>query len=266
MTLKLQECKGDWALVTGASSGIGREFCVQLAAAGMNVVLVARRQDLLEALAAELTARHGTRCLALPVDLSKPAAAAEVKLRVSAEGVAIRLLVNNAAFGRWGRFEATAAEAYEEMIQLNNAAMVSLCHHFLPDLASHRTSAIINISSPAAYQPVPYMAVYAASKAFVHSFSQALYGEWQERGVLVQALVPGPTATKFDEKAGAYESALKARGTPADVVKAALAHLASEAPIVIAAKGTYKQRLFAGLFPAKVVIREVAKMFKPPIL
>ncbi|MDP1720346.1 MAG: SDR family NAD(P)-dependent oxidoreductase [Candidatus Nanopelagicaceae bacterium] len=264
MGLELQQCKGHWALVTGASAGIGREFCGQLAAAGINLVMVARRQDLLEALASELAERHGTQSLALPIDLGKPAAAAEVKRRVNAEGLAIRLLVNNAAFGRWGRFEATAAEVYEEMILLNNAAMVSMCHHFLPDLASHLTSAIINISSPAAYQPVPYMAVYAATKAFVQSFSQALYGEWKDRGILVQTMVPGPTATEFDAKAGAYESVLKGRGTPADVVEAALRHLATDAPLAITAKGTYKQRLFAGLFPAKMVIREVAKMFKPP--
>jgi short-subunit dehydrogenase len=123
---------------------------------------------------------------------------------------------------------------------------------------------VINVSSAAAYQPVPFMAVYAASKAFVQSFSQALHGEWKEHGILVQTLVPGPTATEFDAKAGAYESALTERDAPADVVRAALAGLERDVPVVNAAKGTYKQRVFAGLAPHAMVIREVGKMFRPP--
>jgi hypothetical protein len=199
------------------------------------------------------------------MDLSQPNAAAGLRARLASSGVTIRLLVNNAAFGRWGRFEATGAESYEEMIRLNTAAMVAMCHHFLPGLTSFPTSAIINVSSPAALQPIPFMAVYAATKAFVHSFSLALCGEWRDRGVLVQTLCPGPTATEFDAKAGAYASALsEERGSPELVVKASLSHLAKDAPLVVTAKGTYKQRFFAGLFPAKLVIREVGKMFRPP--
>jgi hypothetical protein len=173
-------------------------------------------------------------------------------------------LVNNAAVGRWGRFEDNPAEAYEAMIRLNTAAMVALCHAFLSDLATHLDSAVINVSSPAAYQPVPFMAVYAATKAFVQSFSQALYGEWGEKGVLVQTLVPGPTATEFDAKAGAYESALKGRGGTAEVVAKSLEQLARGAPVAVSAKGTFGQRLFSGLFPAGLVIRQVGKMFRPP--
>ena len=263
--MNLSECKGHWALVTGASSGIGREFCRQLAAAGVNVVLVARTEKSLESLGAELSREHGTQTLVMATDLSQPDAAAGLKSRLAARDCKIRLLINNAAVGRWGRFEATRAQSYEEMIRLNTAAIVSMCHHFLPDLTSFPTSAIINVSSPAALQPVPFMAVYAATKAFVHSFSQALYGEWRDRGVLVQALCPGPTATEFDAKAGAYSSALtEARGSPKPVVEASLANLAQDSPLVITATGTYKQRFFAGLFPAKMVIREVGKMFKPP--
>jgi short-subunit dehydrogenase len=108
------------------------------------------------------------------------------------------------------------------------------------------------------------MAVYAASKAFVHSFSQALYGEWKAHGILVQTLVPGPTATEFDAKAGAYESALAGRDAAADVVRASLAALDKGTAVVNVAKGTYKQRFFAGLIPPRLVIREVGKMFKPP--
>lgn len=262
--MELQTCKGQWALVTGASSGIGREFCVQLAAAGMNLVMVARRKDLLDAVARDLSQTHQIDTQIVPLDLAEVGAAAELKTALEGAGIKIRLLCNNAACGRWGHFESVPAESYDQMIVLNAATLVGLCHRFMADLTSFPTSAIINVSSPAALQPVPYMAVYAATKAFVYSFSQALYGEWKDRGVLVQTLVPGPTDTDFDAKAGAYPSALKTRESPAGVVTAALRHLGQDAPVVITARGTYKQRFFAGLFPAKTVIAQVGKMFKPP--
>jgi short-subunit dehydrogenase len=141
---------------------------------------------------------------------------------------------------------------------------MNTCHCFLDDLTSFPSSLVINVSSPASYQPIPYMAVYAASKAFIQSFSQALHGEWKDRGVLVQTLVPGPTESEFDITARAYESALTKRSTPAQVVDAYLARLDSGLPVITAAKGTYKQRFFAGLFPPSMVIREVGKMFTPP--
>jgi hypothetical protein len=212
-----------------------------------------------------LSRRHGARMLVAPVDLMLPDAIPTIRSLLVAERVRIRLLVNNAACGRWGRFEDTPPEAYHGMIQLNVSAVVAFCHHFLPDLISFPTSAIINVSSAACFQPVPYMAVYAATKSFLHNFSQALHGEWKNRGVLVQTLVPGPTSTEFDAKAGAYESAIKERGLPETVVSASLFHLAKNAPLVVTAKGTYPQRIFAGLFPAKWVIRQVEKMFRPPI-
>lgn len=262
--MKLADMKGNWALVSGASSGIGEEFVRQLARAGWNVALVARRQDRLERLARAVEQDCGVRTLVVALDLAQDGAVAQVKARLDRAGIRIRLLCNNAGTGRWGRIEAAPVPVYEHIIALNTTAMVAMCHHFLPDLASSPGSAVINVSSPASYQPVPYMAVYAASKAFVHSFSQALHGEWQEHGVLVQTLVPGPTESEFDANAGAYDSALTKRGSPAAVVRASLAGLERGDPVVLAAKGTFKQRIFAGLFPPSMVIREVGKMFRPP--
>ncbi|MCM2279795.1 MAG: SDR family NAD(P)-dependent oxidoreductase [Oligoflexia bacterium] len=262
VTLRLEELKGHWALVTGASSGIGREFAVQLAAAGVNLAVVARRADLLNALASELSERHGIRVLALRHDLAEPGQARRLRQRLQDEGVTLRLLVNNAALGRWARFEETPAESYEEIIHVNAAALVSLCREFLPDLSAHPSSGIINVSSPAAYQPVPYMAVYAASKTFVHSFSQGLHAEWRARGVLVQTLVPGPISTEL-EGATAGRRATRHRSTPDKPVRAALAGLEEGATVVVHAKGTYWQRLFA-LLPAGFVIRQVGKMFARP--
>jgi short-subunit dehydrogenase len=150
------------------------------------------------------------------------------------------------------------------MLQLNISAMVTLCHDFMPDLSSFPSSVIINVSSAAAYQPVPFMAVYAATKAFVSSFSQALHGEWKVRGVYVQTLIPGPADTEFDAVAGAYESSLTTRRPASQVVRDSLEALRNESPVALSAKGTYVQRLFAGLCPPAMVIREVAKRFSPP--
>jgi len=258
-----EECRGEWALITGASSGIGKEFAYQLAAVGMNLVLVARREELLDNLADELRHLYRVKILPIAQDLSQADAITTIKIRLAANEVKLRLLCNNAAFGHWGRFEDTSEKIYDEMVRVNIVAMVSMCHQFLPELASFPSSAIINVSSPAAFQPVPYMAVYAATKAFVHSFSLAIYEEWRNRGILVQTLVPGPTETEFDVKAGAYPSALKERGPVNEVVQASLRHLAADKPVVSIAKGLFKQRVFAGLFPAKIVTREVGKMFHP---
>jgi short-subunit dehydrogenase len=263
--MRIEECNGDWALVTGASSGIGREFCIQLAAAGMNLVMVARRRSAIDELAADLRGKHGIRTLVIAQDLSVPGAANTVKNEVAGEGVRIRLLVNNAAFGPWGRFENTSAEVYERLVHLVSATPISMCRVFLPDLASHRSSAVINLSSPAALQPIPYKAVYAAAKSCLHNFSLALYGEWRDRGILVQTLVPGPTESELDSVGGAYKSAIPARRWPAAiVVRASLKNLHNERPVVTTAKGIYKQRIFAGVFPNRAVIGKVARMFRPP--
>jgi uncharacterized protein len=255
--------RGQWALVTGASTGIGREFACQLAAKGIHLVLTARRARLLESLAAELAGRHGTKTLTVAADLADPATPALLRGRLEEAGIRVRLLVNNAAFGRWGRFEAQDSVIYRHMLQVNVIAPVSLCQEMLLQLTSFPDAAIINVSSPAAYQPVPYMAVYAASKAFIQAFGQALFGEWAKRGVLVQTLVPGPTATEFDEVAGAYASAIAKRDQPRAVVAASLQGLATGRPVISCARGTFRQRLFA-LMPARLVIRTVAGMFSPP--
>ena len=179
-------------------------------------------------------------------------------------GIRIRLLCNNAAFGLWGRFEKTPAEEYERMLQLVAAAPIALCRAFLEDLTAFPSSAIINVSSPAAYQPMPFKAVYGAAKICLHHFSLALYEEWKERGVHVQTLVPGPTRSEMDVKGGAYKCRLtEKRRPPAEVVQRSLACLGRDLPVVATSKGTYRQRVFAGVFPTKVVTRTAAWMFRP---
>ena len=263
--MKLDELQGHWALVTGASSGIGAEFCRQLAAAGMNLVMVARRTELLDEISAALIGAHAIRTLVLTLDLSERGSALKVKAATGEAAIRVRLLINNAAYGPWGSFELTPSDTYEGMLQLLAATPIALCHEFRTDLESFASGAVINLSSPAALQPVPYKAVYSAAKTCLHNFSLALHGEWHERGVLVQTLLPGPTATDLDTIGRAYKSELgEERRSPAEVVAQSLQQLESGAPFVTTNKGTYKQRLFAGIAPTRMIIREVKKMFQAP--
>ncbi|MBI3367017.1 MAG: SDR family NAD(P)-dependent oxidoreductase [Burkholderiales bacterium] len=261
-SIRLDDVRGGWAIVTGASSGIGRAYALALARRGLNLLLVARRTSELQALAAEIEAASGMRALALPLDLASPGAVDQV-LRALGDRP-LRLLVSNAGSGLWGAHDTAHHERYAEVIALNVSALVALTTALLPALRTSSPSAIVHVSSQAAYQPVPYMAVYAASKAFVHSFSLALHEELREQGVLVQTLVPAPTETEFDAKAGAYSSAVVARGTTAAVVQASLAGLDRGDALATNATGLWKQRLFAGLAPPAMVVREVGKMFRPP--
>lgn len=265
IAFRIQDCRGDWAVVTGASAGIGEAYARRLAALGLNLMLVARREALLQALADELAQAHGVRVVAVALDLSSPGAGAVLSSRLGQLGEArLRLVVNNAGCGRWGRFEADHAARYAEIVRLNCAAMVEVTAALLPALTRSTPSALVNVSSQAAYQPVPYMAVYAASKAFVQSFSQALFEELAAAGVLVQTLVPAPTATEFDRLAGAYSSALIGRGAPQDVVATSLSGFERGTAVAGNARGLWKQRLFVGLCKPEFVIRQVGKMFRPP--
>mgnify|MGYP003393756462 CR=1 FL=1 len=264
--MKLSECKGDWALVTGASSGIGAEFCRHLAAAGMNLIMIARRKNLLEELSSELKNKYDIQTLVLLIDLSETNSAEKVKIATKNEGIKVRLLINNAAFGPWGSFEKTAYQTYEKMIQLMVTTPISLCHLYMSDLQSFPNSVIINLSSPAALQPVTYKAVYSAAKTCLHNFSLALYGEWQSKGIQVQTLLPGPTATELDNLGGSYKKESKTlRRHPKEIVLVSLSEMEKDTPFVTTNKGTYKQRLFAGIAPFKMIIGEVKKMFAPPL-
>ncbi len=263
--MNLADLKGAWSVVTGASAGIGREFAHQLAQRGLNVALVARRGDLLRSLARELEAKCGVRAVPIGLDLAEDEAARKLQEALSALAIQPRLFVNNAAIGRWGRFEDADPATCRRIAVVNALATMEICRIFIPELAGRTPSAIINVSSPAAFQPVPYMAAYAASKAFVHSLSLALHEEWRERSLYVQTLVPGPTATGFDERAGAYRSQLGTkRDPPEKAVDASLRAFGDERPLVISASGVFGQKLFAALAPTRFMLLKVGQMFRPP--
>ncbi len=188
---------GKTALITGASSGIGEHYARTLAALGSHLVLVARSADKLKRLAEELTAQHGVNVFVLPADLAQPGAAQRLLEACTTRNLHIDALVNNAGFGTYGAFETIPPERDQQLIQLNVAAVCDLTHAFLPAMLARGSGAVINMASTAGFQPAPLFAVYAASKAFVLSFSEALWAEYRGRGVRVLAVCPGPTATGF---------------------------------------------------------------------
>lgn len=188
-----------YSLVTGASSGIGESFARALAAEKHNLVLVARTKDKLLSLASELRSRHGVRALPLDADLSVPGAAAELAARLRQESVSVGLLVNNAGFGGRGKFWQLPLDRQAEMFRLNVQAVVELTHLLLPPMIERRSGALINVSSMTGFQPVPYAAVYAATKAFLTHFSMALAEEVRPYGITVVTLCPGGTRTNFFE-------------------------------------------------------------------
>lgn len=186
----------DTVLITGASSGIGWELAKQFAADGSKLILVARRAEKLKELADELRKAHGTECVIIPMDLVEENAALQLRQSVVDGGHTVDVLVNNAGFGQLGLFEEIPLERQTSMIQLNIAVLMQLTHLFLPML-EQRKGSVLNIGSTASFQPGPNCAVYYATKAFVLSFSEAIFAELQGKGVSVTCLCPGPTKTGF---------------------------------------------------------------------
>lgn len=218
------------ALVTGASAGLGTEFARQLSAKGYRLVLVARRKDRLDALAAELG-----HARAFESDLAAPGAVAALMADVAAHGETVSLLVNNAGFGLGGQFAELDGQRQRGMIDLNIGTLTDLAHAVLPDMLAKRKGAILNIASTAAFQPGPGMAVYFATKAYVLSFSEALHEELKGKGISVTALCPGPTATEFSEVAGFEGNGAFDRAAVAvpQVVRTGLDALAAGRAVVI---------------------------------
>jgi short-subunit dehydrogenase len=190
------------ALVTGASSGIGAAIAAELASRGHALILVARREQRLQSLATELAQRHGVDAAPIAADLADPADRDALVARVNQSGRVAELLVNNAGFGSRGDFVSNDRERMVGMVRVNVEAVVDLTARFLPGMAERGRGAIINIASTAAFQPMPGAAAYAAGKAFVLSFSEALHTEQGGSGVGVTAVCPGPVRTEFTEVAG----------------------------------------------------------------
>lgn len=189
-------------LVTGASAGIGVELARLFAADGSDLVLVARREDRLRALADELATTHGIEARVVPQDLSQPGSAAALVERLSSDGIQIDVVVNNAGFGATGSFAELELERQLAMIRLNVVTLTELTHRLLPAIRERGRGGILNVASTAGFQPGPSMAVYYATKAFVLHFTEAVREELLGTGISITALCPGPTWTEFMEVAG----------------------------------------------------------------
>lgn len=222
------------ALVTGASSGIGVELARIHAERGGDLVLVARRQDRLEALKADLEATHGIRAHLIVKDLARAEAAAEIHDELTSRGVSIDYLINNAGFGNGGFFHEQDWARNEAMIHVNVTAVAALMRRFVPEMISRGGGRILNVASMAAFLPGPLQATYYASKAFVVSFSEAIGNELAGTGVTVTALCPGPVDTEFIEKASLREAKGFARTVSArGVAEAGYNAMLKGRPIVV---------------------------------
>jgi short-subunit dehydrogenase len=253
------------ALVTGASSGIGAAYARALRAQGERVVLVARRADRLRSLASELGGEP--QALVLPLDLAGPGAADALHGEMESRGIAVDCLVNAAGLGHTARFDTQPPEAIRAMLDVNVRALVELTRVFLPGMKGRARGRVVNVASNAAFQPVPYLAVYAATKSFALSFTEGLAEELRGTGVRVQALCPGITATEFLDVAEAHRGLLVTRMpmmTPDAVVRASLEGLDRGRVRVVAgwpnrALGFVVQRLV----PRSLARRVAGELYRP---
>jgi uncharacterized protein len=230
------------ALVTGASAGIGAEIARELARRGHGVVLVARRKQKLHDLATELSSEFGVRAEAISCDLGRPAARGRLPGQVSELGLEVDILVNNAGFATGGPFHASEPERELEQVRVLVEAVVGLTSAFLPGMVKRKRGAILNVSSTAAMQPLPYAAGYSAAKAYVLTFSEAIHQEVGGDGVTVTALCPGPVETEFWQGADwqvaggrSFEKAFPSPAlvSPRDVARAGVKGLESGQRVVV---------------------------------
>ncbi len=253
------------AIITGASSGLGAEFARQLAARGADLVLVARRADRLDALAAELRATHHVAVTPIALDLSAPDAATRLRTEVDRLGIDVHTVINNAGFGTYGQFVDADGERLHEEIQLNVAALVDLSHAFFPALTAHGDGALINVASTAAYQPIPSMAVYGATKAFVLNFTEALWHEARPTGLRVLALSPGATKTEFFDVVGTEDAKAGSFQTATEVVALALATLdkRNPPPSVVSGRGNRFNISAMRFVSRRMLVNVVGRMMAP---
>jgi short-subunit dehydrogenase len=249
-------------LITGASSGIGEAFARELAERGQNLLLVARSEDKLMALCNELGRIKSIRAQYVALDLSLTDAPARLFAEAEQRGLIIQTLINNAGFGSVGDFAKQDLARELNMIDLNVRALVELTHRFLLPMRERKSGEIINVASTAGFQPVPFMANYAATKAFVLSFSEALWEENRQLGITVMALCPGVTETGFFEAAHIQKPAGRVAQMPEDVVQTALRALARRKSHVVSGWTNFLMVETERLVPRSVIVRAAGAMLR----
>lgn len=251
------------ALITGASSGIGEALARALARHQVAQVLVARSQDKLEALALQLESQ-GVRTHVIPLDLTQPDSNDILDRELKKNNITIDLLINNAGFGSYGFFHQSVLHKECEMIDLNIQSLVRLSRQFLPGMVERNHGCIVNISSTASFQPVPFMATYAATKAFVTSFSLAIASELKDTNVRVIASCPGRTKTNFQVIAGSNRIRIHSRSAKADDVAHVTVKAIQDDRKMIIEGWSNKLMVFAQRFvPRMLVLATARKIFKP---
>ena len=256
---------GKWALVTGASAGIGKALAEELAADGANVVLTARRADRLQNVAQNLAVTHKVRTEIFAADLTQPEAPETIFEFTRQKAIAIELLVNNAGFGAYGEFPTVERRRLLEMVQVNCSAVVNLTHLFLPQMMQRRSGDVLIVASTASFQAVPYISTYAATKGFDLLFAEGLAEEMKPHGIRVCALCPGSTESEFRDVA--HQSQAPAANRPqesaAKVARVGLQALAAGKSYVISGTKNYLGAQVQRLVPRRTVTSIAAKLFRP---
>lgn len=254
---------GTVALITGSSSGIGKQLAHIHAQRGGDLVVVARSEDKLNELKAELESKHSVQVTVIPKDLTLPDAAQEVYDHVKREGIEVEYLINNAGFGGRGKFHQRDWDQDHAMIQLNVVALTALCRLFLPDFVRRNSGRILNVSSTASLLPGPLQAVYYATKAFVTSLSNALAEELHDTNVTVTALLPGATETEFGRTSGMDKTSMfQKTASASSVAQDGYAGMLAGKLNVISGV-TFGQRIMLAAIPfapKKLLLRIVRKM------
>jgi hypothetical protein len=255
--------RGKWALITGASAGIGWALAEQLAAGGTHLVLTARRKARLADLAAKLSSRHGVQVETFAADLSQPGAPDAIFAYTQGKGIAVHLLVNNAGFGAHGAFQQIDLARQLEMVQVNVSAVLHLTHLFLPPMIERRSGDILIVASTAGFQGVPYISTYAATKGFDLLFAEGLAEEVRKYGVRVCVLCPGSTATEFHAVARQTVSGSRIKESAEKVARVGLKALARGNSYVISGVHNYISAHAQRLVPRRTVNRMAGKIFAP---
>lgn len=258
--------EGQTALVTGASVGIGVDLAECFAKDGYNVVLAARTESALREVADRLAKTHKITATPIAADLGVEGGGRKLADAIKAKGLSIDVVVNNAGYGKAGAFLGSAIDEQLGMVDLNDRALVELTHIYWPGMLANKRGGVLNVASTAAFQPGPLMAVYYASKAFVLSFSEALWEEANGTGVKVSCLCPGPTASKFRERAGTGATRISRMGTPmASMTVARMGYNAFQSNKRVMITG-FRNRMIATIgpfLPRKTLLKMVRNMQSP---
>jgi hypothetical protein len=254
--------KGRWALVTGASAGIGAALARELAVQGAKLILTARRKDRLEALAVELAAK-GTETRIVGADLNDPAAPEQIFAATEGAGLAVDILVNNAGLGQYGHFAQSSVDQELSQVRVNCEAVVRLTRLFVPRMVERRRGWVLVLASTASFQPVPYISTYAATKAFDRFFALGLAAEVARFGVKVTALCPGPTESEFVDVANGTPLKGRAMQPAADVARQGVAALARGQRTIIPYFGGRFNALLVRVLPVGLITHYIEKAARP---